>query len=412
MFEINKLTQAEQEIQSLLNQNETNWKDVAKIAITVREKQLFKQSEIRSFTAWVNMVAKKCDRQPSLIWRYIKAAKYYLYTVGSDDVERVDNAIAAPEALVNLEKVERSAPSVVFEKLREKVLAGEATVKETRAIEQEYRPIDAFNRRGRPAKEKEGRYEHLGLSKEEVGNSSVLEIKDLPRNQVAASISRSLKINLVDWTKTCSSMRYPPKHYKEHTEVRVNYKKRRLRLDFMAVVRWSYKKPKDVFGIEIKSSLSDFQSDRKWEHYLNFCHYFCFAIPKHDAELRKAIENNTDSEVGIIEIDFESGVTENMGYLVDVHRRPKKLQPSSISLVYETLYERVLNWSGSDKNGKNLVSALRLPLGKEIVISPNVNPPWRNKRGWIHGHTAEGVIVRFEDGTEEEFSNVSIYEYK
>lgn len=412
MINISKLNQAEKEIQNLLNQNETNWKDVAKIAITVREKQLFKQSEIKSFTAWVNAVAKKCDRQPSLIWRYIKAAKYYMQTIGSDDVEEVDKAIAAPEALVNLEKVERNAPIPVFEKLKEKVLAGEATVKETRAIEQEYRPIDAPNRRGRPVKEKEGSYEHLGLSKEKVGNSSVLEIKDLPRNQIAASISRSLKINLVDWTKICSSMRYPPKHYKEHTEVRVNFERKRLRLDFMAVVRWSYKKPKDIFVVEIKSSLSDFKSDRKWENYLNFCHYFCFAIPKHDAELRKAIEDNTDSEVGILEIDFESGVKENMGYLVDVHRRPSKLKPDSVSLVYETLYERVLNWSGSDKQGKNLVPALNLPMGKEIVISPNVNPPWRNKRGWVHGRTAQGVIIRFEDGTEEEFSNVSIYEYK
>ncbi len=75
MFKINKLTQAEQEIQNLLNQNEANWKDVAKIAIAVREKELFKQSGIKSFTAWVNYVARKCDRQPSLIWRYIKAAK-------------------------------------------------------------------------------------------------------------------------------------------------------------------------------------------------------------------------------------------------------------------------------------------------------------------------------------------------
>ncbi len=55
---IDKLTIAEPEIQNLLNQNEANWKDVAQIAIAVREKELFKQSGIKSFTAWVNYVGE------------------------------------------------------------------------------------------------------------------------------------------------------------------------------------------------------------------------------------------------------------------------------------------------------------------------------------------------------------------
>lgn len=360
MFEISKLTQAEQQIQNLLNQNETNWKDVAKIAIAVREKELFKQSEIKSFTAWVNAVAKRCDRQPSLIWRYIKAAKYYLHTVGSNDVDRVDNAIAAPEALVNLEKVERNAPRTVFEKLKEKVLAGEATVRETRAIEQEYRPIDAIARRGRPAKDKEGSYEHLGLLKNDPENENrsetakitrghqIIDVVGLPKNQVAATISRSLKVNLVDWTKKCSRMRYPPKQYKEHTEVRVNFERQRLRLDLMAVVRWSYNSPKDIFGVEIKSSLSDFTSDRKWENYLSFCDFFCFAIPDRDEELLKAVEDRTDVKVGILSINFDAGLQVNEAYNVEIFRKPKRLTGSSKFLIYETLYERLAGWSGSD----------------------------------------------------------------
>lgn len=354
--EIEKLETAEQQIKNLLSTTETNWKTVAKIAIAVREKKLFKEAGVKSFTAWVNALAIKCDRQPSLIWRYIKAAKYYLHTVGSDDVEQIDNAIAPPEALVNLEKIERNAPEQVFKKLKDKVLEGEATVRETREIEQEYRPEGQETRRGRPSKEEEGKYVHFGepntVDEEDDDQEAakIIEAVGLPQNQVASTISRSLKINLVDWTKSCSGMRYPPKHFKEHTEVRVTQEKRRLRLDFMAVVRWSYKKPKDVFCIEIKSSLADFQGDEKWENYLNFCHYFCFAIPKYDDELRKAIESNTDTEVGILEVDFKSGVMDNMGYLVDVYRKPKKLKPKSVSLVYETLYERVLNWSGSDSN--------------------------------------------------------------
>ncbi|MGB3191778.1 MAG: hypothetical protein WBB43_20445 [Limnoraphis sp.] len=61
MISIEQLTQAEQQIQSLLTQNESNWKAIAKIAIVVQQQELFKQAELNSFTAWVNAVAKKCD---------------------------------------------------------------------------------------------------------------------------------------------------------------------------------------------------------------------------------------------------------------------------------------------------------------------------------------------------------------
>ena len=59
MVNLNKLNDAEQEIQNLLNQNETNWKNVANIAIAVQKKELLKQSGVKSFTAWVGAVAKK-----------------------------------------------------------------------------------------------------------------------------------------------------------------------------------------------------------------------------------------------------------------------------------------------------------------------------------------------------------------
>lgn len=76
MLDIDKLEKAEHQIEQLLITPESSWREVAKIAIVVRQKELFKQSGQTSFTAWVHHIAKKCDRQPSLIWRYIKAGKY------------------------------------------------------------------------------------------------------------------------------------------------------------------------------------------------------------------------------------------------------------------------------------------------------------------------------------------------
>ncbi len=58
MISIEQLHIAEQQIESLLTQNESNWKAIAKIAIVVQQQELFKQAELNSFTAWVNAVAK------------------------------------------------------------------------------------------------------------------------------------------------------------------------------------------------------------------------------------------------------------------------------------------------------------------------------------------------------------------
>ena len=340
-----------------------------------------------------NAIAKKCDRQPSLIWRYIKAGKIYLESVESNDIDEIDEAEAAPEVLVNLEKVQRHAPLEIFNDLKDKVLAGEVTVNESREIEQQYRPerkpkiipelpsieIDAQL----PSVELDAQLPSVEINPQlpsiEVGSvptgreqlpiehqitGGLDKLKDVltPNTPIAERISKNLSVTLADWSSRCAGMTYIPKFTQAHTEVRVNHDHKRLRLDLVGVVRWSFKKPKDVFGVEIKSFLSDFLGDkptawltqRKWENYLNFCDYFCFAIPRENTELWKAIEDKTDSEIGILAIDFDSGLSDarrvqaGRVYKVEILRKPKRLAGSSKSLIYETLYERLAGWSGSD----------------------------------------------------------------
>ena len=298
--------------------------------------------------------------------------------------------------------MQRHAPLEIFNDLKDKVLAGEVTVNESREIEQQYRPerkskvtatpqlpsieIDAQL----PSVEIDPQLPSIEIDAQlpsvEVGSvakgfntvqSHVQEglgkLKDMTTNgePLADKIANNLSITLADWSKRCAGMRYPPKFSQAHTEVRVSHERKRLRLDLVGVVRWSFKKPKDVFGVEIKSSLSDFESDRKWENYLNFCDYFCFAISRKDTELWEAIENKTESKIGILAIDFEevaspgvspgvyddragsqknysSGAYATFAYPVEVIRSPQKLAGNSKFLIYETLYERLAGWSSSE----------------------------------------------------------------
>lgn len=162
--------------------------------------------------------------------------------------------------------MQRHAPENIFTDLKDKVLAGEVTVSQSREIEQIYRPE-------RPQSERTPVAPEITtpiaiVTTEEVVESHVHEnlekpiVKSTPTSFTADKIANVLATTLADWSKSCVGMRYPPKFSQAHTEVRVSYQRKRLRLDLVGVVRWSYKKPKDIFGVEIKSSLSDFESDR------------------------------------------------------------------------------------------------------------------------------------------------------
>lgn len=59
---------------------------------------------------------------------------------------------------------------------------------------------------------------------------------------------------------------------------------------------------------------------------------------------------------------------------------------------------------------KELQPALNLHEGKRIVISPNCNDTYKNQPGVITGFTSTSVKVRLDNGMEEDFSNVSLYE--
>lgn len=170
----------------------------------------------------------------------------------------------------------------------------------------------------------------------------------LTRKQIASTIKRSLQSSS-DWARLCTGMQYPPRAWNTHTEVRLSTQRGRLRLDLVAVIRWSMKLPKDLIGVEVKSCLADFEADEKWVDYLDFCHYFCFGIPASDSELLEAVKSGVPETVGILGIDLSSEPRPtDLSYPVQVMREPQRQKGQGVSLVYETLYERVLGWSGSD----------------------------------------------------------------
>ncbi len=365
------LQQIEARLAVLLRQEKANWKEMAQLALRVQSQQLYKQRGHRSFSQWLKQTAEAADKQPSLIWRFLKAAKYFLKSIGCNQIERVSEAKAPPEALEKLEKIERQAPTLVFLALKERVFAGQATVEECRQIEKDYRPAaQGRTNRGRPPKGQEGESDYLGKWKSNleetaaynaqsqiavlIENSQAQELQSLNQitpQQMAASIKRSLRADC-GWLTRCAEADSPPRNWGTHKEVRVfnsvarQEKRSLLRLGLVATVQWDLDS-KDLFVVEVKTHIAELQMHR-WEEYLDFCNYFCFACPQGDAQLLEVIRETARRipSVGILVTDFSSlPQGQSLIYPCSIIKFPIRQKGKKASVVYETLYERVMGWS-------------------------------------------------------------------
>ncbi len=360
-----KLTDIENRLSQLLTKSRADWTEMAKLTLNVQQEKLYRQGGFSSFSAWVRQLAVTNDREPSLLWRFIKAAKYFLKLTGHEDLEQVHQAARIPpEALEKLEKLQRQAPTPVFETLKKRVFSGDATVAECRRIEKDYRPpvTEARTNRGRPHKGQEGKIEYLGHWKGTAFNTFIeqtqgeIELKAIPQAssrftscQIASTIKRALKEDCA-WMQNYTNIRHSPKHWATHQEVPITNSKTKskiLRLDLVGVVRWNFKQPKDLFAVKIISCMDDLEYFANWQDYSEYCNYLCFASPLDDTELLEALRETASQFdfIGILGVDFSAKLNDSIAYPIQVIRYSRRLAGSEINSVYETLYEQALGWS-------------------------------------------------------------------
>jgi len=340
----------ENRITELLQQDKYRWQELAQLAMEVRQQELYLEKGLPSFTAWVRAIAESANRQPSLFWRYLKAASYYLRQVDSNNLELISEIEAAPEALDRLEKIERQAPRPIFEAMRDKVLAGEATVAECREVEKQYRPSDPLSNRGRPTLGNEGSYSNFGRWRKSEGQTPAQKKgfeETLSRERATAALKSSLESYAAIWTKDAIERRFPPRNHRTHSNVVLRLPDGIHRLEQVTVARWDIKQPKLILAAAARSCLADFEADSHWEAYRSLCHYFSFAIPKKDVALRQAIIDTLPSHIGILTVDLEATPTHHgaIAFPVTVARPPRRTEPEQVGLLYETLYEDLLDWN-------------------------------------------------------------------
>lgn len=343
----------ESRITQLLQQDKYRWQELAQLAMEVRQQELYLEKGLPSFTAWVRAIAQAANRQPSLFWRYLKAASYYLRQTDSDDLDLISDIKAAPEALDRLEKIERQAPRPIFEAMRDKVLAGEATVAECREVEKQYRPSDPLgnlNNRGRPTLGNEGSYGNFGKWRKSSDRTPAQQKgfeETLSRERATAALQSSLESYAAIWTKEAIERRYPPRNHRTHSNIVLRLGDSHHRLEQITIARWDLKQPKVILGAATRSCLADFEADSHWEIYRSCCHYFSFAIPKQDVALRQAILDQLPSHIGILAVDLDATPAHHgaIAFPVSIIRQPRRTEPDQIGQLYEALYEDLLDWN-------------------------------------------------------------------
>lgn len=139
------LKKIETQLLSLAKKASLLWQQMAALMIQVEEEALW-QGEAKSFTAWVKAMADKVELQESMLWRYLKAGRYYNQLRESPDPELAAMPAlgeaacrVSPDSLELLDKISRVAPPEEAAKLAKSTLAGESGRDELREAWQDYK---------------------------------------------------------------------------------------------------------------------------------------------------------------------------------------------------------------------------------------------------------------------------------
>jgi hypothetical protein len=135
------------------------WQEMAELLISVERDGLWR-GHTRSFTAWVDTIARRADLQSSVFWRYLKAGRIYLELTGKQDIDA--DAQVSAESLELADKIRRHAPKQVQEHVLEGALEGTLSRSELRQVWSTYRAgAGGLTARGRLPDDPEQRLEAL-----------------------------------------------------------------------------------------------------------------------------------------------------------------------------------------------------------------------------------------------------------
>lgn len=301
---MSKLQDIENEISTYVNLDKSNWTHIYRLMDTVDSEKLYlERADTKSFTSWVNALAKDLNVHVSLLWSRKKAGKVYeeyrqrAMNAGRT-VPELEDISASPDSLSLCEKV-AGKNAAEMDRLIDEVLDGGLT-------------REALRRAARAKREAPIKSRHKRIEAE--------DRTETDDRVTAADIVLALRHS--GWLKVCNENSHFQHVYHVFPEFRVDtgtsHHARRIDVMIAETITESERDHITLRGIEIKVDRHDLESDHKMAEYTDFTDYFYICIPK-DTDMICMAESISRPEWGIMSVS-KSGE-------IKIEREPKKLQP-------------------------------------------------------------------------------------
>lgn len=317
----------ENELITILNSDKNNWTKFYILMKEIEEKQLYKELNLNSFTAWVKSFSIKNKIHESVIWNRKKAGKVYenYVSIQKDkglEVAPVERAQIGVDSLVLLDKIAKRDNKLGAE-LTEKAIQKEITREDLRNA---YKTI-----RGDLHKNKvDNKLSTLSEKAEE----SIIKIKEtITASKIVAALSKPRWLG-EECSRKAFKSAYEQDKYKTLTEFPVytgtTSKSRRIDVLVAENLRVKEHFNLNIHGIEIKVSKSDLVNDMKYSEYAEFVNYLWLAIP---SDLLEVSETIAPKNIGILIYKNDK---------IEIQREAERLNPLKLNESLTTLSLRLL----------------------------------------------------------------------
>lgn len=322
----------ENELITILNADKSNWTRFYLLMKEIEEKQLYRELNLNSFTAWVKSFSIKNKIHESVIWNRKKAGKVYEnYVLVQKDkgieVAPLEKAKIGVDSLVLLDKISK----------RDKNLGAQLTEK---AIQKEISREDLRNAyktiRGDLQKNKadDKRDDKKTITLSEKAEESIIKIREtIAASKIVAALAKPRWLG-EECNKKAFKGAYEQDKYKALTEfpVYTGTTTNSRRIDVLVAENLRVKEHfnLNLHGIEIKVSKSDLVNDMKYTEYAEFVNYLWLAIPE---DLLEVAEIVVPKNVGILIYKNDR---------INIKREAEILEPLKLKESLTTLSLRLL----------------------------------------------------------------------
>lgn len=281
------LATIEAQIIDLTHKDIKGWTEMAELIIRVQNEKLYESQNI-SFTKWVRQLSNKAHVHESLLWRRLKAGRFYLRVKAAEEkkgrkkLPEINHIQVSPDNFILIKDIvgnDEGEATLLIQKL----LNGQITRKELSAAR------DSIVKQ----RERTGiKHPANGYDRDKVQVNSTDEIS-AKTGITAAKLLLTLQqrndwINdIEDTQQECQQSSFIRSKYKDIYRVLPEFPvetgdtQKARRIDAFVLENITSPTPTQMTlrAIEIKVSKSDLLRDQKMSEYTDFCDFFYIAIP-------------------------------------------------------------------------------------------------------------------------------------